>query len=343
MTSSQSDPPLSHGPSSPALSHYGGERTKVSLDSGWSGHDQVNIDLDIDHLALAHALDRSEDAVIWVQYRRARDSDRYVHWLASLAGTYSVERAPPHDASRKATYQYALISIAFLLPPDKGAGDSPTGPDLDVVAGILGHLRAWVDDPQKVSVVSACTPYLELSRWSPVTQREYLRALAKAPAGRCAPWLGPIGRVPEKFPQLAFMHGSVSRWIKFPELPKPGFRGERNWQLRCGLAAHLAYASHRPVQPHEVLLPSFFADAVLEDVRMWIGEVVRRQLVNAWQVHPGENDLVTLELNPSDGDTPTVMLPLRLHQVGWAGLDLILADLMKEMGPPAVQELATAS
>jgi hypothetical protein len=343
MTSSQSDPPASHGPSSPAVSLCGGAQTEASLDNGWSVHAQINIDLGVDHLALAHALDRSEDAVIWDRYRSARDPDWYLHWLASLAGTYCVERAPRHDASRKTPYWYALMSVAFLLPPEKPGVDSPTGPDLDAVAGILGHLRAWVDDPHKVSVVTACTPYSELSRWSPVTQREYLHALAKEPARPSAPWLGPLGCVPENFPQLAFMHGSLSRWNAFPELPPPGLRAEADWQLRCRLAAHLAYMSHRPVQPHDVLLPSNFAQAVAQGVRMWIAEVLRRQLVDAWQVRPGERDLVTLELNPSEGDTPTVMLPLRLHQIGSAGIDLILADLMKAMGPPVAQELATAA
>lgn len=119
-----------------------------------------------------------------------------------------------------------------------------------------------------------------------------------------------------------------------PELPESGVSGQDEWQLRSQVAARLAYLHHRPVRPQDALLPASFAEAVLDGLRMWIAEVSRRRLVRSWQVHAGEDDLVLLELACSKADSPSAVLPIRLHQVRPDGLDLLLMDLQQEFGAP---------
>jgi hypothetical protein len=185
-----------------------------------------------------------------------------------------------------------------------------------------------------VTAVSTSISYAEVYRWSPVAQLELLRKPARRPEGSGPPLLPAQHRVLEGFPELAFIVFGVKRWLVPPELPQPGLGLQGEWGLRSLLAARLAYLLHRPVQAPDVLAPASFAEAVLEGLRMWIGELSRRKLVRGWQAHPGQDDLVLLELFCVDPESPSIVLPVRAHQVRPAGLDLLFVELRQEFGNP---------
>src|SRR6185369_6122157 len=331
MTNSQPKKPTIDGSPAPAVpAGYG------NPNGGWIKPDQIFLDLDLSYLKIARALNQSDDTAVWDQLRESHDPRRYLDSLTSLAGSYSIDLKHFRDPTRQATRHTALISIPFLMPPERWSVEQPTAPDRAAAAEIFRLLRDWVGDQQQVCVVTACTPYSQVSRWSPVTQREYLQVLAREAPKPSVPWLSPLADVPSDFPQLAFMHAGLARWFGFPQLPEPDVRAEKDWRLRCQLAAHLAYLCHRPVQPQDVLLPSNFAEAVLEGVRLWLADVLRRRLICAWEVHVADRDLVTLELRRRQQDEPTVMLPLRLHQIGWTGMDLLMTDIKQGLGAPVV-------
>lgn len=305
-------------------------------DQDWFRPDRVFIDLDLPHLELARCLETSDDARIWELYRSSRRQGMYVDSLAGQAGARTEERRHSRDPSRMARCEQTLLAAAFMLPPGNGSTPMPAKTaDRDVAVEMLKQLQDWMGYQQEVSVIMTGIPYRDVCRWSPVTQQEQLRILAKEPRPPCpAPWLDELAPFPEEFPDLLFIVGSVRRWFGFPELPEPGWAGQKDWDLRVKLAGHLSYAHHRPVQAHEVLLPAAFVEAVLNGLRMWLDEVARRKLVRGWQMHPGRDDLVLLELTPVNPDLPAVLVPIRRHQVGWCGLDLLMTELQLQYGAP---------
>jgi len=123
--------------------------------SGWIKPDQIFLDLDLSYLKVARALDQSDDAAVWDQLRESRDPRRYLDSLTSLAGSYSTDLKHFRDPTRQATRHTALISIPFLMPPERWPVDQTAAPDRAAAAAIFRLLRDWVGDQQQVCVVTA--------------------------------------------------------------------------------------------------------------------------------------------------------------------------------------------
>jgi hypothetical protein len=309
--------------------------------SRWTGPEVVFIDLELPHLAIARALDQADDAGIWSECRRSRNQGMYLEWLGSLAGSYSYEHPHARDPSRRTTSHLMLVAVPYLLP----VSDTPVpvpDPDRKTAAAMVQCLQAWIGYQQHATVMLEPASYQELCRWSPVTQRERLQLLARRKPVSVAPWSPTEVKLPQGFPTLSFLVGGVSRWLAHPELPEAGLAGSREWQLRSQLAGHLAYLHQQPVQAHDLRLPAPFAAAVLEGLRMWVAEVARLQLARSWQMHVRQDDLVLLELGCAEEEQASVILPLRLHQIGPCGLELLMQDLQQEIGPATITERASA-
>ena len=56
-----------------------------SLDSTWIKPDQVFLDFELPYLKIARALDQSDDAAIWDQFRESRNQGTFLDWLATWA------------------------------------------------------------------------------------------------------------------------------------------------------------------------------------------------------------------------------------------------------------------
>jgi hypothetical protein len=69
----------------------------------------------------------------------------------------------------------------------------------------------------------------------------------------------------------------------------------------------------------------------------WLKTLVNELDVTGWQVSPESEDITQLLLHSSTGEhaTATVSVPVRLHQVGLHGLDLLVAQLSEIAGKNA--------
>lgn len=316
--------------------------TDVCPPNDWTQPERVFIDLELPQLTIGRALATFDDARLWSEYRRAKDPEMYLDWLGNLAGSDSWECPHPRDRSRQTTSHLMLFAVPYLLPPSGNQVPAVLAADRDGAWSMLHCIRGWVGHQQHATMLLSPVPYEEICRWSPVTQRERLQLLGGRKATSAAPWLTTEARIPREFPMLSFVVGGVQRWFAHPELPAPGLAGSRDWQMLSQLAAHLAYLHRRGVQTNDVRLPSPFSPAVLEGIRMWVAELGRLQLARSWQVHVRRDDLVLLEIECRDEEAPAVMLPLRLHQIGPTGLELLMLDLQREIGPAIVTEPASA-
>lgn len=191
-------------------------------------------------------------------------------------------------------------------------------------------------------MIAAPVAYAEICNWSPVTQREYLASLARQPVAAPAPRLQTMSCLPEPFPQLHFLIGSVSRWLAFAELPERDVPGKQLWDLRQRMAGYLSCHYDQQVQPLDVDAPSLFAEAVMAGLLMWVRELARGELISSWRIEPGGKDVVLLDLMPTARDCGQVRMPVRTHQLGHGGIDLLLLEMQQLFGPSQSRVRATA-
>jgi hypothetical protein len=284
------------------------------------------------HLLLSRALDCGDEDAIWRCLADAREPELCSDWLAALAGTVTRHSAHLKYPSRTTHWSCSLIATPFLIWQTPPLAAQPCASGAELAGAFFDEWRSWIGAPQQVAVLGEIVPYSEVCHWSPVTQRECLATLARQPIARPTPRLPPMARVPDTFPQLNFVVGSVSRWLAFAALPPLDAPGLRLWELRTRLAAHLSYHYGQGIQPLDVDAPALFAEAVASGLRMWLHELARRELVGSWRIEPAGKDIVLLDLMPATGDPQAVRIPLRGHQLGRGGIDLMLLEVQQLFG-----------
>jgi hypothetical protein len=306
----------------------------------WAPAERVVLDLDLPHLAIARALKRSDDAAIWREHARARDQEGFIHCLAQLAGRYVTQQTHFRDRSRVTDWHHVLIAVPFLVPVASWPVAAPASPDRAGAGTLLGVLQDWAGHEQFARMVFGCIRYVDLVRWSPVTQQDYLQFLAGDRKG-VSP--GPdtlSAHVPEGSVQLAFAIGSVRCWNTLPELPASALAAQ--WELRSRMAACLSYMNQCHVPTEHVLPPTPLADAVLAGLRLWLHKLADLHPFRRWDVRLGLKDVVYQELASDDEQCATIMLPMRRHQVGADGLAALTSDLARRFAAPACSDGLTA-
>jgi hypothetical protein len=299
----------------------------------WLHPARVFLDLKMPHLDLARAITRADHEAIWQLYQQVPDQAQYLDWLADLAGNRSQDYPHRRDPSRMSTWRQTMIAAPIVVCPDHWKVSPPPQTDRAAAASLLLPIQAWLGQGQEAGLVAPLVPYADLCRWSPLTQQEYLADMAKSSHAGPAPWLNVAPQLSPELPQLSFLVGSAQRWLACPQLPQPGSRGELN--LRERLAASAAYMLHHPVQALEVRAPMIFHQGVLEGLLAWLTALADHCAFRSWQLHPAQHDLVWLELTGTDMQQAAQIIPLRRHQIGLHGLDLIVEQLHREIGPAA--------
>lgn len=305
--------------------------TALKETNGWLHPQQLFVDLFLPGLELQRAIEQGDHAAIWRHYRTCADPTGFLDWLGNLVGIYEDVRPHMRDPQRTTTFRHSLIAAPAILMPAMWNVSPPPRHDSGAASEVGKRIQAWLGKRQDTAIVTPAIRYEDVCRWSPLTQREYLLALDYATPKRRAPLLGAIAPLDARMPQLVFLVGRAQRWLAFPELPEA--RSTEDAQLREHIAGHLAYTTHRPVTPQDVRVPALFVQAVLDGLQMWIASVAALDLARSWQLHPVQDDVVLLELSCADAQMANQILPIRLHQIGLHGLDLLMEQLTREIGP----------
>jgi hypothetical protein len=295
----------------------------------WSPSEQVVLDLDLPHIAIARALRCADDAAIWREYARSRDQDDFLDVLGRLAGSYHTTQTHFRDPSRTTQWQHELVAVPFLLPATSWPIAGPAAPDRTGAGSLMGELQQWAGHEQPARLLLGCVNYVDLCAWSPVTQQEYLQLLAGEQRA-ISPASAVGARIPAGVVQLAFAIGSVRCWNAPPFIPECS-PSTPQWDLRARLAACLSYTNQCHIRPEHVLAPALLRDAVADGLRLWTNELSEHADVSAWDVRIGMKDLVFLELAASNEEPDRIALPLRRHQLGGSGLPTLMADLARQL------------
>lgn len=290
--------------------------------------------VELSHLQLARALDCGDDAAIWRCHADARDPELCLDWLAALAATVTRTVVHPRDPKRTTDWHCSLVALPFIVPNAASAGAAQSRGDISLAQTVLALWRDCIGTSQDVAVMAGATAYVDICRWSPVTQRDCLAALARQPVSRPASWLGIEAALPASFPQLHFLVGSVARWLAFPELPDACTSGPRLWVLQNRLAGYLGCHFGVNIAPMNVGVPALFSQAVSAGLSMWIHELARTELVAGWSAEPAGADTICVELRPADVGAGPARIPVRRHQLGRGGVELLLLQLAGLFGAP---------
>jgi hypothetical protein len=296
----------------------------------WAPAERVVLDLELPHIAIARALKAADDPAIWREYERSRDQDLFLTDLGRLAGTYRTCQTHFRDASRTTQWLHELVAVPFLLPAVSWPIAAPAALDRAGSGSLLPDLQQWAGCEQPVRLVAGCVKYVDVCSWSPVTQQEYLQLLAGEQRA-ISPSPQPFSAdVPKGVVQLAFALGSVRCWNAPPQISSLSSHRD----LRARMAACLSYMNQCQIGPEHVLLPNSFCASAAGGLRLWVNELLAQQLVRTWDVRVGIRDCLYLELVGTDEEFGTMLLPLRLHQLGTEGLPMLLGEMARLLGAP---------
>jgi hypothetical protein len=300
--------------------------------SYWRVADQVVLDLEFPHLDVQAAVRAQDESLLWRAWRGSRDQKFWVDGLAASVGSHVNERPHLRDSSRTTPWHHVLIAWPVILPAASRARTAATSDDRKATGGLLDKLQWWLGYRHEARLLAGVTEYAQICRFSPLWQRECLQILGRQPPGWRAPLRADGLRLGASFPRLAFVVGSVSEWIVAPEIGSDE-SGERDWPLQMETAARVGYMHGSQVAPANVGVPAAFAHAVLAGLRAWMRELVKERLVRGWQLDFGFDDTVVLQLPAANENSAGALIPIRLHQIGMQGLQVLLEDLQQLLGP----------
>jgi hypothetical protein len=298
----------------------------------WAVADQVVLDLEFPHLDVQAAIRAQDESLLWRAWRGSRDQQLWLEGLAASVGSHVIERPHFRDASRTTPWHHVLIAWPVIVPAPSLVRAAAGSDDRKTTGGLLDKLQWWLGYRHEARLLAGVTEYAQMCRLSPLWQRECLQILGGQTPGWRAPLRADGLRVPAAFPRLAFVVGSVNEWIVAPQIGCPDSE-QRDWPLQLETAARVGYMHGCQIAAATVGVPADIAHAVLAGLRAWMRELVNERLVRGWQLEFGFDDTVVLQLQAAHEDTACALIPVRLHQVGTEGLQVLMDDLQQLLGP----------
>lgn len=275
-------------------------------------------------LNLIQAIEQRDEDRVWALYRAARNRPQFLDWLANWCGLRVATRKESAEIGHVGSWVHVLFGIPIVSNP----GDS--APVAEALSSLAASIKNWFGEDHEVHLLCKPTRYTVLSRWSPLTQKEYLAGLCGTRLIGSAPWIAKLDVVDRDLPGLDFLIGAVGTRSGAPDFPEGGHGPQdRLLQQEIGFAT-LGRCSGE-VDDH-VGRVAPFSDAVQSGLLLWIDAVARCQVVQTWSFEPLDLDVLLLELHGVDDQS--WKLPIRLHQIGVHGVDLLVERLASQFGKP---------
>lgn len=297
------------------------------------GVSRFAVDLRVPLEELSAAVEIGDDLSIWRLYRRSMDPDLFLDWLGNLISNTTSVTKHPRDPRRNTELRHALFMVPVILASPWTRDTATPTEEVGIAQAMRSDLQAWWGAGTSVSLHSTLIPYRDLCRWSPSTAHRLLLALARQPAaqGKLPPL---VALTPtEGLPDLVFVAGCAHRWLAFPELPAP--RPQEDHWLRERIAGNVGFLAGTRLAAGAVGQPDYFCESVRDGAVAWLKTLVNELEVTGWQVSPESEDITQLLLHSTSGEHATLSVPVRLHQVGLHGLDLLVAQLSETAGKNA--------
>lgn len=274
-------------------------------------------------LNLIHALERRDEDRVWNLYRVSRDQPLFLDWLANWSGMQVSTRKDPCHEMQVSTWVHVLFAVPIVRDPGSVGSD-------DGFTGLPDSLQKWFGAGHEVHLLGNASKYASVARWSPLTQKEHLAGMCGTPFAENARWTRELTVLDRDLPSLTFLLGTVGTRAGAPEFPEAGYDPcDRLLQQEIGFRT--LGRGDMELDDH-IGRVAPFADAVQAGLLLWIDALARAQVVQGWNIEPIEMDVLLLQLSGVEGQS--WQLPLRSHQIGLHGIDLLVARLAMHFGPP---------
>ena len=277
------------------------------------------VDLPIDLARLHAAIDASDDEIVWGLYRQCRSPEIFMDWVGNIASSLVTRIRHPKDNSRAINEHHSLLVIPVLLSATAWmpALDDRSTQELTKEAARL--TRNWLSPDTSAVMFGRLFDYGELCAWSPAGVRERLAELAKVSTPRSVLAEESL-RLPANAPRLQFLVASAQRLFGYPEIDHE-LTGAACFDQRMSACLNLWLGSPNAVA--HVGFPEMFTDGVRTGLCEWVRVLIQDFYPEGWSIDPINVDTTLFNLHCGD---EVMQIPVRLHQVGFQGLDLVVSE-----------------
>lgn len=274
-------------------------------------------------LNLIQALERRDEDRVWDLYRVARDRPQFLDWLANWCGMRVATRRVPGQLQQPGTWVHVLFAVPIVAGPSSVFSK-------DACPALAEAIRTWFGEGHEVILTCGLSKYTSVARWSPLTQKERIAELCGTPFAEPAKWIPNLEVVDADLPAFDLVLGTVGTRAGAPEFPEGG-HGLKDRLLQQEIAFATLGRCAAELDDH-VGRVAPFADAIQAGLSLWIDSVARSEIVRTWSIEPLGLDVLVLDFHGVEDQC--WRLPVRLHQIGLHGVDLLVEQLARKFGPP---------
>lgn len=270
------------------------------------------------------AIEAKDEASLWQQLGASSDPAVFMDWIGNAATGLVREIGHPRDKRRVVREHHNLFVLPVVVSPEAADSDYDDADRRRIFDTVRESVQAWFGGgTTEVRIYSALFDYAELNCWTPCQVYARVEELAGMVRRRTARQARRLRLAPGT-PRLLFVVGSAQRTFGSPEFPEENFL--KDTQLTSKVQGCLSLLSQSADSVLSVGLPEMFTDGVRNGLAQFIDLLCDGGALSSWSLVPVEIDAVDLVLNAIEpGDS--CQLPVRLHHIGFHGLDLLVQRL----------------
>lgn len=271
---------------------------------------------------LALAVEKVDQTAIWGLMNQHLGNEMAQQLLADEVSRSTADTAKGLEVTE-------LYLVPVVAPSNSGVFSSP---EVWTYANstLQGLISDWFGAGHRIKILDRVFPMEWVAAWDPADLR---RVLALATQGSSGPL--PVAShsqipLPLAAPRLGFIAMTVSAVGRWPCTPPES----RNDVRFAEIARHtLCMASEStgltPTHLPAVLTPDRMQYAFTDGVCLWVRMLHERIGIVGWHIQPTtvKQDSVNILVHLADEMLPVTYITLRLHQIGAAGFQDIVAQL----------------
>ena len=289
---------------------------------------RFTVELKVPLHELSDAVDRADESAIWRLYRQCGDPHLFLDWLGNLVCNTVSRVCHPRDPVRSVEMMHTLFLVPVLLPPMALRNAASPQEALKVAMAIRQELETWWGAGSSITLHCNLVRYRDICLWGPSGLHRLVTSLAGQPALNGAP-LPVSPSTDDEMPELTFVVGCAHHCLVYAEVPEA--HAQNDGRLHEVLAAYLGFMTNRSPESIQIGRPELLCDAIRNGLASWLSAMIGELNVSRWQISPELEDISRLKLY-SSRDHQEIAIPIRMHQVGLHGLDLLVAQLSEIAG-----------
>lgn len=273
----------------------------------------------IDPQPIFEALERRDDKAIWAAESASPSQEQFYERLREQVGHTTYETTSGRTRAR-VRHHSSMLMVPVIMAPD--AADGLTGEATKgTIKTIVRWLTGWMGNSYTMTAFQIPLHYREVAIWGPSTMRARLDQLINKEAPSVALEPDFFFNLPPEAPSLSFLMAAVHSPLEWAKLPPEDYAADLQLTKRVSSALQYCLGDETGLT---VLTPDFSSSAIKAGLMAWLDGIHLACGIHHWDAIPTAKDMVMLILETGD-DRTTSKIPLRAHQIGFDGIQQVLA------------------